>query len=211
MDERLARRTAPSDESRAFFAERVEACMDALYGAALRLTRSPIDAEELVAETVAKAWSAIGTLEDPGRFRPWIFRVLRNGFISEYRRKSAEPAIASLEDCVDDDGDLVSLLNEQPDDFLKWWAHPEKALVNKLLGEKIQAAMDDLPEAFRVTILLVNVDGLSYDEAAEALGVPPGTVRSRMKRGRTLLQKALWQQARDAGLATTDPQKAAAP
>ncbi len=89
---------------------------------------------------------------------------------------------------------------EQPDEFLKWWALPEKALINKLLGEQIMAAIDELPDAFRVTILLVNVEGLGYDEAAEVLGVPAGTVRSRMKRGRTLLQKALWQQAREAGL-----------
>ena len=69
-----------------------------------------------------------------------------------------------------------------------------------MLGEQILAAIEALPESFRVTILLVNVEGLTYDEAAEALGVPKGTVRSRMKRGRTMLQKSLWRQARDAGL-----------
>lgn len=77
-------------------------------------------------------------------------------------------------------------------------------LLNNLLGEKIMAAIDDLPKAFRIAILLVNVEGLTYDEAAEALGVPTGTVRSRMKRGRTLLQKALWEQAKDAGLTVGD-------
>ena len=69
-----------------------------------------------------------------------------------------------------------------------------------MLGKTIMAAIERLPDAFRTTILLVNVEGLTYDEAAEALGVPAGTIRSRMKRGRTLLQKALWQQAIDAGL-----------
>lgn len=77
-------------------------------------------------------------------------------------------------------------------------------LLNNLLGEKIMAAIDDLPKAFRIAILLVNVEGLTYDEAAEALGVPTGTVRSRMKRGRTLLQKALWEQAIEAGLTVGD-------
>jgi RNA polymerase sigma-70 factor (ECF subfamily) len=70
-----------------------------------------------------------------------------------------------------------------------------------MLGSAIMAAIDDLPDAFRTTIILINVEGLTYDEAAEALGVPPGTVRSRMKRGRTMLQKALWEQASDAGFA----------
>jgi RNA polymerase sigma-70 factor (ECF subfamily) len=92
------------------------------------------------------------------------------------------------------------LLNRQPDDFLLWWADPETEVANQLLGEQIRAAIEELPENFRETILLVNVDGLGYDEAAEVLGVPKGTIRSRMKRGRTLLQKALWTQAKDAGL-----------
>lgn len=191
------------DDIRQFFSQGIEECTDALYGAALRLTRNATDAEDLVAEAVAKAWSSIGALADRERFRPWIFRILRNHFISDYRKSSTRPELMSFEERFvgDGDGDVVSLLNEQPDDFLKWWADPEKELSNKLLGEQIMSAIDELPEAFRVTILLVNVEGLGYDEAAELLGVPPGTVRSRMKRGRTLLQKALWEQARDAGLA----------
>lgn len=192
---------------RAFFSRSVEECMDSLYGVALRLTRNSTDAEDLVAEAVAKAWSAIDSLEDRSRFRPWVFRVLHNYFVSEYRKKSVRPAEIALEDIFVDEGeaDVTSLLNDQSDDFLKWWANPEKALFNKLLGEKIMSAIDELPEVFRAAILLVNVEGLSYDEAAEALGVPSGTVRSRMKRGRTLLQKALWEHARDAGLSVVLP------
>lgn len=176
--------------------------MDPLYGVALRLTRNGADAEDLVAETVAKAWSAIGSLQDRSRFRPWLFRILHNHFVTDYRKKSVRPQEERVEDAFDDEGegDVVSILDEQTDDFLKWWATPEKALYNKLLGEQIMSAIDALPQAYRVTILLVNVEGLGYDEAAEVLGVPAGTVRSRMKRGRTLLQKALWQQAMEAGL-----------
>jgi RNA polymerase sigma-70 factor (ECF subfamily) len=189
-------------DRRAFFSQSVEECMDPLYGVALRLTRNSADAEDLVAEAVAKAWSAIDSLEDRNRFRPWIFRVLHNHFVSDYRKKSIRPAEASIEELFVDEGeaDITALLNDQSDDFLKWWANPERALVNKLLGEKIMAAIDELPGAFRAAILLVNVEALTYDEAAAVLGVPSGTVRSRMKRGRTLLQKALWEHARDAGL-----------
>jgi RNA polymerase sigma-70 factor (ECF subfamily) len=102
-----------------------------------------------------------------------------------------------------DDSDVSSFLMEESDDFLRWWASPEQAFFNNVLAEDIATAMNELPESFRVTIQLVNVEGLTYDEAAEALGVPKGTVRSRMKRGRTLLQKALWAHAQDAGLASS--------
>lgn len=189
-------------DTRTFFSRSVEQCMDPLYGVALRLTRNGADAEDLVAEAVAKAWSAIGSLQDRAHFRSWLFRIMHNHFLTDYRKKSIRPQEEHIEDQFVDEGegDVVSILEQQPDEFLKWWATPEKALINKLLGQQIMTAIDELPDAFRVTILLVNVEGLGYDEAAEALGVPAGTVRSRMKRGRTLLQKALWQQAREAGL-----------
>lgn len=176
--------------------------MDALYGAALRLTRNSADAEDLVAESVAKAWSAIDTLEDRRRFRPWMFRILRNCFFSDYRKRSIRPVEVHFEESFSDEGeaDLASLLIEQSEEFLAWWADPERDLINAMLGEKIMSAMQTLPESFRMTVLLVNVEGLGYDEAAEVMGVPSGTVRSRMKRGRTLLQKALWEQALESGL-----------
>jgi RNA polymerase sigma-70 factor (ECF subfamily) len=185
------------------FSERVEAHLDALYGVAMRLTRNATDAEDLVAESVAKAWASIDSLEDRGRFRAWIFRIMRNHFLTGYRKASRGPEFVGLEATTDegDAGELAPLLYAQPDAFLQWWADPEKEVADRMLGEEILAAVNALPEAFRATILLVNVDGLGYDEAAQALGVPPGTVRSRMKRGRTLLQKALWEHARDAGLA----------
>lgn len=191
-------------DTRAFFSQGIEECMDPLYGVALRLTRNREDAEDLVAEAVAKAWSAIGSLQDRTRFRSWLFRILHNHFVTDYRKKSIRPQEEHVEEAFIDEGegDVVSILDEQSDEFLKWWATPEKALYNKLLGEKIMSAIDELPNAFRVTIQLVNVEGLGYDEAAEVLGVPTGTVRSRMKRGRTLLQKALWREAKEAGLTT---------
>jgi len=186
------------DDIKTYFSQRIEDNMNALYGTALRLAGSGADAEDLVAECVEKAWSAVGTLQDRGKFRPWIFRILHNCFISNYRKKSIRPVESSYNE-EGDDG-LASLLNEQTDEFLIWWANPEKQFFNNVLGDAIMTAIDGLPEAFKTAILLINVEGLTYDEAAEALGVPQGTIRSRMKRGRTLLQKELWQQARDAGL-----------
>ncbi len=190
-----------SEDTKTFFSREIEENMDALYGTALRLAGTGADAEDLVAETVSKAWTAIASLEDRRRFRPWIFRILHNCFISNYRREAVRPRESAYEE--GDDGGLVALLNAQPDDFLIWWANPERQYFNNMLGSAIMAAIDGLPEAFRTTIILINVEGLTYDEAAEALGVPPGTIRSRMKRGRTMLQKALWEQAREAGIAAT--------
>jgi len=191
------------EDTKAWFTQMVQQNTDALYGVALRLTRNRATAEDLVADSVMKAWTAIDTLDDRERFRPWLFRIMHNLFVSECRKRSVRPTETSWSDLVDDDGgeEVTTLLLEQPEEFLAWWATPERALANRLLGEQIRRAIDQLPDAFRITVLLVNVEGLAYDEAAEVLGVPTGTVRSRMKRGRTLLQKALWEQARDTGLA----------
>jgi len=194
------------DDINAYFSREIEENMDALYGVALRLTSRGADAEDLVADAVMRAWSAIDSLEDRGRFRPWIFRILRNCYISDYRKKSIRPTESSYREEYDDDGvdGIAALLTEQTDEFLDWWAEPEREFFNDLLGEAIMAAIEQLPGAFRITVLLINVEGLTYDETALVLGVPSGTIRSRMKRGRTLLQKALWEQALEAGIATGD-------
>ncbi|NCF10366.1 MAG: sigma-70 family RNA polymerase sigma factor [Gammaproteobacteria bacterium] len=189
------------EEAKAWFSRNVEGCLDGLYGVAYRLTRNGADAEDLVAEAVAKAWASLATLQDRSRFKPWLFRILNNCYISDYRKKAVRPIQYGYDELgSDDEEDLTELLIRLPDDFLGWWGSPEHELANRLMAADIVTAIERLPEAYRVTVVLVNVEGLSYDEAAEVLGVPPGTVRSRMKRGRTLLQKALWEHAREAGL-----------
>jgi RNA polymerase sigma-70 factor (ECF subfamily) len=185
-----------------WFTDSIKENMDSLYAVARRLTHNNTDCEDLVAESVAKAWSAIKSLDDRNRFRPWMFRILHNCFISDYRKKSVRPVETCYEEVTggNDKEEVSNLLIKQPNEFLEWWGNPEKEFVNNLLGEDIMKAIEYLPESFRITVLLINLEGLSYDETAEVLGIPPGTVRSRMKRGRTLLQKQLWQHAQDAGL-----------
>lgn len=196
------RSMCPQDDTKTYFSLCVEENMPSLYALALRLTRNSADAEDLVAESVTKAWSVIHTLEDRARFRPWIFRILHNRFISDYRKKAVRPVEASYQEIMDFEHreQVASLLIQQPNEFLNWWANPEHEFTNNLLGKDLMTAIESLPEVFRITVLLINVEGLSYDETAEVLNVSPGTVRSRMNRGRTLLQKALWQHAIDAGL-----------
>ena len=196
-----------SGEARESFRSAIEENLNALYGLALRLTRNEADAEDLVGEAVTKAWSAFATLEDRDRFRPWIFRILHNCFVSNYRKRKVRPvelAYTGNEADGDYDTGLFSLLEQMPDAFLAWWSDPEQEYVNSLMREEIARAIDDLPEAFRAVVILINVEGLSYDETAEVLGIPSGTVRSRMRRGRTLLQKNLWSLAHEAGIAPRD-------
>ena len=189
-------------DTRSWFSQGIKHNMDSLFGHARLLTRNNADAEDLIAETVTRAWSSIAQLKDRHRFRPWLFRILNNCFISDYRKKSVRPTESAYDelDVAEGESEISELLILQSDDFMHWWGNPEKEFVNRLLGQDIMRAIDCLPEVFRTSILLVSVEGFSYDETAEILNVPPGTVRSRMKRGRTLLQKALWQHARDQGL-----------
>lgn len=184
--------------SREFFEQGVMAEMDGLYGAALRLTRDGGQAEELVAETVARAWAALDTLKDRACFRPWLFRILMNRFITVYRKKKSEPVMEEW-DGEEGEGENFSLFDKLHQPFLLWWGNPEQEFVTKLLREDLCHAIDALPETFRMVVMLVDVEGFSYEEAADALDVPVGTVRSRLKRARAGLQKALWQHAADIG------------
>lgn len=176
--------------------------MDSLYGFAFRLTRNKADAEDLAAEAVTKAWAAIENLQDRKLFRSWLFRIAHNSYVTTYRKKSIRPIEISYDTFDDDEksDNFADFLLSQSDEFLFWWGSPEKEFANKVLKRDILAAIERLPETFRMVILLVTVEGLSYNEAAEVLDIPPGTVHSRMKRGRTLLQKALWEHATEAGL-----------
>ena len=198
-----------NNELKTWFSPELENMLDVLFGVAVRLTRNEADAEDLVAESVSLAWSKIGSLTERNSFRPWLFRILHNRFVSDHRKKSVRPTESVFDEQCGDDGagEISSLLMEQPDGFLDWWANPEETCINDMLGEQIESALGLLPEVFRTTVLLVNVEGLTYDEAAEVLGVPKGTIRSRMKRGRTLLQKNLWTYAVEHGLAGTGSEK----
>lgn len=175
--------------------------MVALYNTALRLTRNPDSAEDLVAEAVSKAWAAFADLEARDRFRAWVFRILTNTFISSYRkRKSEGDTVPYVEEPGDDDEESFSLFDSLHQPFLLWWNNPEKTFVNNLLREEIDAAIESLPEDFRTVVMLVEVLGFSYEETATITEVPIGTVRSRLKRARGKLQKALWRQAMEAGV-----------
>lgn len=186
--------------SREFFEKQVLGLLGPLEGAARRLTRNDTDAEDLVAETVSRAWRARHTLECEAAFRAWIFRILNNTFVSALRRADARPQTDSL-DAVDEDAEAAfSLFEQMHQPFLLWFGNPEQAFVDKLLRGDIDRALASLPEHHRIVVILSDIEEFSYAEIACALGIPVGTVRSRLARARAALQKLLWRQAGERGL-----------
>jgi len=180
--------SSPSD--RVFFEGEIGAILDKLYGAALRLAKNATDAEDLVAEAVTKAWASRGSLEDRACLQGWIFRILTNTFLGECRKRGT----AAVED-VPLDGPEFSLFERLHQPFLLWWSNPEQEFLNKVQREDLQRALDGLPEAYRVVLVLSELEGFSYQEVADILRVPIGTVRSRLSRARSLLQKVLWRES----------------
>lgn len=196
-----------ADATRRRFEREIERLTDRLYGTALRLARDPDDAEDVVAEAVGRAWARLHELRDWRTFEGWLFRILNNTFVSLWRRRRCRQDLEiGLEpDDADAPGEQrFSLFEQLHQPFLLWWGTPETHVLNGLLREDIERALDDLPDAFRVIVVMVEVEGYTYREASEALGIALGTVRSRLSRGRSLLQASLWERAREAGLVHGD-------
>jgi RNA polymerase sigma-70 factor (ECF subfamily) len=187
-------------QDRDFFSKQVDANLDRLYGHALLMTKNEACAEDLVAEGIAKAWKAIDSLEDPARFVPWVMRIMTNHFISEQRKACSKTRHIEYVEEYSDDSENFSLFEQLHQPFLLWWGNPEKEFLNDLLQQDIVAALEALPETFRIAVMMADIEGLSYQEISEALDVPIGTVRSRIARARSALQKQLWNHALEKGL-----------
>ena len=180
------------------FQEKGLPLLDEMYGVALRMTRNPAAAEDLVAETYARGWKNLDQFTPGTNLRAWLYRILTNTFINDYRKKSREPEKVSVDayEKIDDFhffNRLASQLSASPD--------PVKDVVNRLTADDFRRALEDLPEEYRAAVILYDLQGLSYEEVAHALDIPIGTVRSRLARGRRQLQTALHRHAVDAGLA----------
>ncbi len=178
--------------------ERLEAealtYLDPLYRTALRLSRNPQDAEDLVQETYLNAFRALNRFEEGTNLRAWLFRILNNAFISQYRRRKRRPS-SSLEDVTDFylyDHLLDGGVSPRPE-------NPEREVLERIGDERVLSALEELPVEFRQVELLADVEGFSYREIADILGIPIGTVMSRLYRARRRLQKTLWREAQDAG------------
>ncbi|HEY7563485.1 MAG TPA: sigma-70 family RNA polymerase sigma factor [Acidimicrobiia bacterium] len=167
-----------------------------LYAAAIRLTRNPSDAEDLVQETFLKAYRAYRTFEAGTNLKAWLYRILTNTFINNYRRDTRRPQETDLGDL--EDLYLFRRLNRETSTSEA--SSAEDQLLDGLVESDIKAAVEALPENFRVVVLLADLEGFSYKEIAEILDIPIGTVMSRLHRGRKALQRALWDFASERGL-----------
>ena len=193
----------PASDRHAFFEAAVGRLMDRLYGAAMRFTRNPADAEDLIADSLEKAWNSLGQLDDPERFDGWMMRILSNTYITRWRRQQVHDRIFDDEPGVSDIDDTDSLYARLHQPFLLWYGTPEKAFLDGLLRDDIEKALDSLPDGYRMVVVMVQLLGHSYEEVAAELDVPVGTVRSRLNRARKQLQDALWDNARDAHLSSS--------
>jgi RNA polymerase sigma-70 factor, ECF subfamily len=167
-----------------------------LYSAALRMTRNPSDAEDLVQETYLKAYRGFHTFEAGTNLKAWLYRILTNTFINNYRRESRRPNEVELGDVED----LYLYRRIGSGDSAEAARTTEDRVLDGLLEADIKKAVEDLPENFRIPVLLADLEGFSYKEIAEILDIPIGTVMSRLHRGRKAMEKALWDYARQRGL-----------
>jgi RNA polymerase sigma-70 factor (ECF subfamily) len=182
------------------FASQVDENLDRFYAHAILMTRNEACAEDLVSEAITKAWESIESLREASRFVPWVKRIMTNHFISEQRKASNKARHTEYSEEYSNEGEYFSLFEQLHQPFLLWWGNPEKEFLDDLLQQDIVAAIAALPEAFRVAVLMADVDGLSYQEISETLEIPVGTVRSRIARARSALQKQLWDHALEKGL-----------
>lgn len=175
--------------------------MDALYSAALRMTRNAADAEDLVQETYLRAYRGYERFEAGTNLRAWLYRILTNTFINSYRAKQRRPEQTELDEVED----LYLYRRLGGLEAAQLGRSAEDELMDMFTEGDVRQALDDLPESFRMAVLLADVEGFSYKEIAEIMDVPIGTVMSRLHRGRKALQRSLHQFAVERGLADRDP------
>jgi RNA polymerase sigma-70 factor (ECF subfamily) len=178
--------------------------LDQLYGTALRMTRSPADAEDLVQDTYAKAFAAFRSYEQGTNLRAWLFRILRNTFINNYRKAQRQPSSYSSEELTD--GQLLDLEQRTSGGVRS----AENEALERLGDEEIANAMATIPEDFRTAVYLADVEGFSYKEIADIMDTPVGTVMSRVHRGRKALRGLLTDYARERGLLVEEDQRESA-
>ncbi len=194
-------RTREDDRER--FEREALPLLDSLYGGALRLTRNPADAEDLLQETMLRAYRSWDRFEPGTNLKAWLFRIMTNAYINVYRKRQREPRKVPADDVEEFD-----LYRELKDHDPQFAVTPETIVLDRLVDTDIIEAIDDLPEQFRLAVVLSDVEGFSYAEMAEIMDVPMGTVMSRLHRGRKALQKRLWDIARDRGIVKGPPSPA---
>ena len=170
----------------------VTAHLDGLYGTARRLTRNAASAEDLVQETMLKAWRSFHTFQPGTNARAWLYRILMNTHFDAHRKQAREPEVVAS----DEVGDLYLYGRVADGAALSESGNPEVVVLDQVVDAAVRESLEALPPPFLAAVLLVDVDGFAYKEAADVLGIPVGTVMSRLYRGRHALRRRLVDYAR---------------
>ncbi len=174
------------------FEEELLPQIDALYNFAYHLTYSEDDANDLVQEAYMKAYKSIESYQVGSNAKAWLFTILKNAFINEYRKKAKAPTKVDYEE-------IVSFHQEESDSALTSYTDLREDLFDAMLGDEMTAAINSLDVPYRTVILLCDLEGFKYEEIAEILDIPVGTVRSRLHRGRNMLKVKLMEYAQSLG------------
>ena len=189
-----AERDATSGELQARFAEEALPLLDQLFGAAMKMTRNPQDAQDLVQETYLKAFSAFASFEEGTNLKAWLYRIMTNSYINTYRKRQRQPYLGVVEDLEDwqlGGAESTTAMSSRS---------AEAEAIDRTPDSVVTRALNDLAEDFRMAVYLADVEGFSYQEIADIQGVPIGTVMSRLHRGRAKLRQVLGEYAREQGV-----------
>ncbi len=170
--------------------------MEVLYNYALRMTSNPDDAKDLLQETFLKAYRFWEKFEQGTNIRAWLFRIMKNTYINLYRKEVKEPDKVDYNE-IENYYNIIRDESSDPNDL-------QEKMFGQLLDDDVSQALESLPEEFRTVVILCDIEGLTYEEIAEFLQIPVGTVRSRLHRGRKLLYTRLYDYAKERGIIGKD-------
>ncbi|MBE7340014.1 sigma-70 family RNA polymerase sigma factor [Corynebacterium aurimucosum] len=192
--------TSETLQKQRLFEEQALPLLDQLYGGAMRLTRNPQDAEDLIQETYLKAYSNFDSFKQGTNLKAWLYRIMTNTYINSYRKAKRRPLESSADELSD-----FQLYTTAGHDSTGLESAEVEAL-KQMPDSEISEAMNDLPEDYRMVVYYADVVGLAYKEIADVMGTPLGTVMSRLHRGRKLLRAALKDVAREKGIGRNHPE-----